>query len=274
MIDIESERDQRAGLEPASRARVRDPNRPALPRQRLATPSAPLLDYCYGTLAGDSLDRRHFLLAGSLSGLSSVACGARDALWLAVPRRLNHAAEGASLTNLARGGGSWANHMAWGDGKFASLATNGASVNTMLARAASFDALFDDSLPPGCNVAWFWCEAPEIGLDGGGNLPALEQHVATWVAGRARRGWTTVIKTVIPCGLSLGFEAARGQVNAWIRSGASRADVIDDWAAIWPGDGAAFPSLFDSDLVHTSSAGAELGVSESSAAILARLELG
>lgn len=163
--------------------------------------------------------------------------------------------------------------MAWSDSKFASLATNGASVSTMLARAASFDALFDDSLPPGRNIAWFWCEAPEIGLDGGGNLPALEEHIATWIAGRARRGWTTVIKTVIPCGLSPGFEAARGQVNAWIRSGASQADLIDDWAAIWPGDAAAFPSLFEPDLIHTSSAGAQLGVSESSAPLLARLKL-
>jgi hypothetical protein len=211
---------------------------------------------------------RRDLLAGSLSAIAGVSCGARDAPWSDVAR-LNHAAEGASLTNVARGGRSWANHMAWGEGsRFASLASNGASVSTMLARAAAFDALFDASLPPGGNVAWFWCEAPEMRLDGSGNLPALKERMAMWMAGRARRGWTTVIKTVIPCGLSPGFETARQDVNAWIRSGASGASAIDDWAAIWPGDAAAFPSLFEPDQLHLSPAGAALGVSESSAGVL------
>jgi hypothetical protein len=77
-----------------------------------------------------------------------------------------------------------------------------------------------------------------------------------------------------PCGLSLGFEAACQDVNAWIRSGAAQADIIDDLAAIWPGDAAAFPALFEPDMLHASPSGAQLGVRESSARVLELLATG
>jgi hypothetical protein len=102
-------------------------------------------------------------------------------------------------------------------------------------------------------------------LDGSGNLALLEEHIEAWVAGRNERGWITVVKTVIPCGHTPGFQAARGEVNEWIRSGASCAAFIDDWAAIWPGNAATHPNLFEPDQLHTSSAGARFGVHESSA---------
>jgi hypothetical protein len=158
------------------------------------------------------------------------------------------------------------NHMVWGeDAAVTSLATNGASVSTMLARAEAFDALFDEARPVGHNVAWFWCEAPEIHLDGSGDLVALRQHIVEWVAGRNARGWLTVVKTVIPCGVDPGFEAARREINDWIRSGASGAFFIDDWAAVWPGDASSYPALFTLDKIHTSALGAALGVGECSA---------
>lgn len=209
-------------------------------------------------------------LVNAILAASATACGGKTET--NAHTSFNHASEGASLTNPARGALSWMNHMDWGEGAIvSSLATNGATVSAMLARAEAFDALFDDSRAAGRNVAWFWCEAPEMHVDGSGDLVALRQHIATWIADRNARGWLTVIKTVIPCGVDPGFEAARSEINDWIRAGASAAAVIDDWAAVWPGDAASYPSLFTSDMIHTSALGADFGVNESSAPVCRRL---
>lgn len=155
---------------------------------------------------------------------------------IAARKRINNAMTGASLTAAGRGGLSWSNLMMFGN-DFATnsnFATAGWSTSDMVANLPALNATFDGTADD--NFAWFWAEGPTLGINGGpGNLALAQSDTATWCASVNGVGWKSFVKTVIPGGTNPAFEANRLAYNAWLRTGASGATVIDDQAARWPG---------------------------------------
>jgi hypothetical protein len=176
------------------------------------------------------------------SAIAATLCAQHD---IAQSKVMNICVEGASLSDLSRSDLTWANVMMFGNDQatYTNIASTGASlISTMLPRApaagaGTFDFYYNGALASGHNVAFLWAEGVDLGINGGsGNLLGEQAATVSWVSGRHATGWSPVIvKTVIPGGTNPLFESNRVAYNAWLRTGASGADAIDDQAARWPG---------------------------------------
>lgn len=180
---------------------------------------------------------------------------------IVTPKNVRVSIDGDSFADAANGNSAFPNVMLFGNDNvtLVNAAVTGSTVAGMVSRAATVDANY--SAGADRNILFIHCGTNDLGVNGTGDVTALQTAMQAYVAARKAVGYYVVINTIIArvdaggVNEASAFATKRAIYNNWIRDGGSGADAVCDVDSGFPATQIVDP-LWRPDGTHPGPAGA------------------